>query len=89
MEKLQNYTSKEKVKRNNKADARTPSEEEQLWTIKALGGDMPHHTVYFTISQHFGMKDCQVHHQLQVQDLKFTCDTESEQTLFVHGLSIL
>ena len=75
-----------KGKRKNKADALTQSEEEQLWTRKALGGDTPqsiNHTVYFTISQHFGTRGCQEHHQLQVQDFKFVCDPQTEQTLFV------
>ena len=30
-----------KGKRKDKADALTPSEEEELWIRKALGGDMP------------------------------------------------
>ena len=39
--------------------------------------------MYFTISQHFGTRGCQEHHQLQVQDLKFVCDPQTEQTLIV------
>lgn len=75
-----------KGKRKNKADAFTPSKEEQLWTKKPLGADMPqsiNRTMYFTISQHFGTRGSQEHHQLQVQDLKFVCDPQTDQTLFV------
>ena len=39
--------------------------------------------MYFTISQHFGTRGCQEYHQLQVQDLKFVCDPQTEQTLIV------
>ena len=78
-----------KGERKNKTDALTPSEEEQLWTRKALDGDMSRsisRTVYFTISQHFGTSGCKKHHQMQVQDLKFICDSQTEQIL--NGLSI-
>lgn len=73
-------------KGKNKADAITPSEEEQLWTRKVVGGDKPKSinlTIYFTISQHFGTRGCQEHHQLQVQDLKFIRDPQTQQTLYV------
>jgi len=75
-----------KGKGKNKADAITASEEEQLWTRKVFGGDTPKSinlTVYFTISQHFGTRGCQEHHQLQVQDLKFIRDPQTQQTLYV------
>ena len=54
-------------KKKNKADALTPAEEEQLWTKKVLGGDTPislNHTVFFMVSQQFGTRGCQEHHQL-------------------------
>jgi len=82
MEKLSNYASRRKVKERIKEHA--ASEEEQVWTKKVIGGDTPKSinlTVYFTISQHFGMKGCQEHHQLQVQDLKFIRDPQTQQTL--------
>ena len=78
-------------KGKNKADAITPSEEEQLWTRKVVGGDTPKSinlTIYFTISQHFGTRGCQEHHQLQVQDLKFIHDPQTQQTLYVEWVEI-
>ena len=73
---------KEKCRR---ADALTHTEE-QLWTKNVLGGDNPmscNHTVFYITSQHFGIRGCQEHHQLNVEDLKFVCDPENGKTLYV------
>ena len=68
-----------------KADALTLEEEEQLWTIGVLGGNNAvslNHTVFFILSQQFGTRGCQEHHQLRVEDLKFVCDPQGK-TMYV------
>jgi len=57
-----------------------------FFSFTLIGGDTPKSinlTVYFTISQHFGTRGCQEHYQLQVQDLKFIRDPQTQQTLYV------
>ena len=72
-------------KKKMKADALTLEEEEQLWTKGVLGGNNAvslNHTVFFILSQQFGTRGCQEHHQLRVEDLKFVCDPQGK-TMFV------
>ena len=64
-------------KRKNRSDPLSEQEEEQLWQRRVLGGCNPkslNHTVFFLISQQFGTRGCQEHHQLRLEDLKFVCD---------------
>ena len=64
-------------KHKNKSDALTTDEEEQLWQLKVLGEDNPkslNYTIFYLLSQQFGTRGCQEHHQLCVEDLKFVCD---------------
>ena len=68
-----------------KADALSMEEEEQLWTRGVLGGNNAvslNHTVFFMLSQQFGTRGCQEHHQLRVEDLKFVCDPQGK-TVYV------
>lgn len=64
-------------KRKNKSDALTTDEEEQLWQLRVLGDNNPkslNYTIFYLLSQQFGTRGCQEHHQLRVEDLKFVCD---------------
>ena len=64
-------------KRKNKSDALTAEEEEELWQKGVLGSHNPvslNYTIFFLLSQHFGTRGCQEHHQLRVEDLKFVQD---------------
>ena len=64
-------------KRKNKSDALTAEEEEELWQKGVLGRHNPvslNYTIFFLLSQHFGTRGCQEHHQLRVEDLKFVWD---------------
>ena len=64
-------------KRKNKADPLPSDEEEQLWRLKVLGNNSPkslNYTVFYLISQQFGTRGCQEHHQLRVEELKFVRD---------------
>ena len=61
-------------KRKNKSDA---LEEEKLRQLKVLGGNDPkslNYTIFYLISQQFGTRGCQEHHQLRIEDLKFVRD---------------
>jgi len=53
------------------------SEEDKLWQLKVLGGNNPtslNYTVYL-ISQQFGTRRCQEHHQFRIEDLKIHLGT--------------
>ena len=65
---------KGKGKKKRKADPLTEEEEEQMWAAKVLGDDSPrslNFTVWYLLSQQFGTRGFQEHHQLCVQDIKF------------------
>jgi len=64
-----------------KADVLTLEEEEQLWTKDVLGGNNAvslNHTVFFMLSQQFGTRGCQEHHQLCIEDLEFVHDPQGK-----------
>jgi len=66
-----------KKKHKSAHDALTSEEGEQLWQKHILGSKNPlslNHTIFFQLSQHFGTRGSQEHHQLRVEDLKFVCD---------------
>ncbi len=72
-------------KKKNKADALTEIEEEQLWSRGALGDSSPkilNYTVFFILSQQFGTRGCQEHHQICIEHLKFVRDPTGK-ALFV------
>ena len=81
-------------KRKNKSDPLTYDEEELLWRLKVLGSNNPkslNYTIFYLISQQFGTRGYQEHHQLQVEELKFVQDP-SGKTLnveWVEGLTKL
>ena len=73
-------------KRKRRADAITEEEEEMLWNKGVLGGDTPlslNLTSLYCISQHFGTRGCQEHHQIRVEDLKFVKKPGSDVTEYV------
>ena len=66
-----------KGKRPKKADAFTSEEEDLLWDT-VLGKMNPVNlncTVFFLISQHFGTRGRQEHHQVRIEDFKVTYGT--------------
>ena len=71
-----------KGKKSKKADPLTAEEEEILWNTGVLGGDNPkslNHTVFYIISQHFGTRGRQEHHQIRVEHLRFVCNAQSSE----------
>ena len=61
-------------KRKNKADPLTPEEEELLWETSALGsatGESLNHSLFYTLSQHFGTRGVQEHLQMRLEDFRF------------------
>ena len=72
-------------KRKNRSDALTLEEEKQLWEKGVLGCTNPtslNYSIFYTISQQFGTRGCQEHHQIRVEDLKFVKDV-SGKTIYV------
>ena len=62
-----------KGKKSKKTDLLTAEEEEILWNTGVLGGVNPkslNHTVFYIISQHFGTRGRQEHHQIRVEHLR-------------------
>ncbi len=62
-----------KGKRLLKSDALTAEEEEVLWEKRILGSTNPsslNFTMFYVISQHFGTRGCQEHHQIRLEHLK-------------------
>lgn len=58
-------------KRPNKAKSLTEEEEEILWTSGQLGGKNPRsliNTLWWLLTQHFGLRGRQEHHEMKVED---------------------
>jgi len=75
-----------KGKRKNKADPLTEEEEELLWKKGVLGDTNPvslNHTVFYTLSQHFGTRGRQEHHQIKAEELKFVKNALTGETEYV------
>ena len=75
-----------KGKKSRKADPLTAEEEEILWNTGVLGGDNPkslNHTVFYIISQQFGTRGRQEHHQIRIEHLRFVCNPQSGATEFI------
>ena len=73
-------------KRKNKADAVTDEEEALMWKSGILGDRTPsslNHTVFYTLSQQFGTRGHQEHHQIKVEELKFVKNAMTGQTEYV------
>ena len=82
-----------KGKRRNKADGVTREEEEILWAKGVLGDSNPtslNYTIFYTISQQFGTRGRQEHHQIRIEELKFVKNAgtgETEYIEWVEGLT--
>ena len=57
-----------------------------MWEKGVLGDSNPvslNHTVFYVISQHFGTRGRQEHHQIQVKELKYVNNAVTGQTDYV------
>ena len=66
-----------KGKRPNAANALTAEEEEILWSEQSLGDSSPRvlaQTMWWILTQHFGMRGRQEHHSMEVKDFSFRVD---------------
>ena len=64
-------------KRPNAAKALTSQDEELLWSKGVLGSHSPQsliQTIWFLLTQHFGLRGCQEHHDMYVEDFAFSTD---------------
>ena len=67
-----------KGKRPNAANALTAEEEEVLWSEKRLGNSTPRilsQTMWWMLTQHFGLRGRQEHHSMAVEDFTFCVDS--------------
>ena len=82
-----------KGKRKNRADPLNEEEEELLWKKGVLGDASPvslNHTVFYVLSQHFGTRGRQEHHQIRVEELKFVKNAvtgEADYVEWVEGVT--
>ena len=60
-----------KRKRVRKADALTEEDEEMLWSKSVLGDSSLNYSVFYFVSQSFGTRGRQEHHQVRIEHLKF------------------
>ena len=75
-----------KGKRKMRADPLSEEDEARLWEAGVLGDSNPtslNHTVFYLISQHFGTRGCQEHHQLQVEHLKIVKKGDGSETEYI------
>ena len=78
-------------KRPNKAESLTRSEEEILWTSDQFGAKTPMsliNTIWWQLSQHFGLRGRQEHHSMKVEDFVFKKDDKNnEYVTFSEGIT--
>ena len=76
-------------KRPNAATALTTEEEETLWQNKKLGNESPRvlsQTMWWILTQHFGLRGRQEHHSMNVEDFTFRLDDNGvEYVTFKEG----
>lgn len=66
-----------KGKRPNAANALTAEEEKMLWSEQSLGDCSPRvlsQTMWWILTQHFGLRGRQEHHSMEVEDFSFCVD---------------
>ena len=64
-------------KRPRASKALTTEDEELLWSKGLLGSQSPKSliaTMWFVLTQHFGLRGCQEHHDMYVEDFSFSKD---------------
>ena len=80
-----------KGKRPNKAKSLTSAEEEELWNCGQLGSHSPQalvNTIWWQLTQHFGLRGRQEHHSMQVEDFVFQKDDDKNEFLtFAEGVT--
>ena len=78
-----------KGKRLNKARSLTITEENELWEKKKLGKGSPQvlvQTVWWLLTQYFGLRGRQEHHSMTVQDFSFGLDeNKTEYVEFIEN----
>ena len=78
-----------KEKRPNRSRSLTKEEEEVLWHNGQLGGGTPRallNTMWWLLTQHFGLRGRQEHHQMKVEDFTLQRDDEGNEFLtFAEG----
>ena len=68
-----------KGKRKRRADFVTTEDDQAMWNNGVLGSSTPqslNYTIFFLLSQNFGTRGCQEHHQINIEDLKLTYSPE-------------
>ena len=73
-----------KGKRPNRSRSLTKEEEEVLWQNGLLGGGTPRaqiNTMWWLLTEHFGLRGRQEHHQLKVEDFTLQRDHEGNKFL--------
>ena len=79
-----------KGKRSNKARSLTTTEENELWEKKKLGKGSPQvlvQTVWWLLTQYFGLRGRQEHHSMTVEDFSFGLDeNNTEYVEFIENL---
>ena len=76
----------EKEKRRGKSDCLSDDDEEAMWRSGILGHTTPsslNHTIFFQISQNFGTRGCQEHHQIKMEDLKIVSNATTGKVEYV------
>ena len=80
-----------KGKRPNRSKSLTKEEEEILWDNSQLGGKSPRsliNTMWWLMTQHFGLRGRQEHHQMKVEDFLLERDDDGNEFLtFAEGLT--
>jgi hypothetical protein len=78
-------------KQPNKAKSLTNEEEKILWESGQLGGDNPRsltNTLWWLLTQHFGLRGRQEHHEMNVEDFSLQKDDGGiEFVTFAEGVT--
>jgi hypothetical protein len=76
-------------KRPNKSRQLTAEEEEMLWEKKRFGAETPEiliQTIWWLLTQHFGLRGRQEHHQMKMNDFRISRDDNGiEYVEFAEG----
>ena len=80
-----------KGKRPNRSRSLTPEEEEILWAYGEFGSETPRaltQTIWWLISQHFGMRGRTEHHGIRIEDFLIESDENGQEFLkFIEGMT--
>ena len=73
---------KDHGKRPNATKSLTVQDEEQLWKNRVLGEQNPKsllYTLWYLLTLHFGLRGCQEHHEMFVEDFNLNKDDEGTE----------